>query len=247
MKKHHIIITTIFVLLNTIIYAQSIEPGLYKCANTFIYVEGDTILMNYANSNCLYKGLYSMIDTSIILKENVLLGKNAYIETETCPPDRIEINFICKYQHTLLGAPMVDTAIYEDESDFYYIQLNDWRFESHDKTGIYIIQGQLTQEVLSSGFLLIEAGLCLSGFQDYFNIPLKYGTRYIIKQKYFHSYHPLIINSKYKMSFNMYYGKINRNITILNINDQLTKYQYVSPNCDSCTTELNNKFPLLFE
>lgn len=247
MKKYRFLITTLFVLLNTVTSAQIIDAGLYICGNTFICVYNDTISMKYMDSGVWYKGAYKLIDNHIILEDNILLGKNASIEKEQCSPDSIKISFICKYQNVVLGAPMRDTTIYEGESDFYFIWLNDLKFESHDKHGIYITKEQVQQKEISSGFLLVESGSCLSGFQDYFSFPLEYGIHYTIKQKYYQTFHPLIINAKYKMPFDIDYDLSKKEITIYHMNHQISKYIYVGQNCDSCFNELKNRFPLLFE
>lgn len=244
MNKHSAFITILFVLISLSLDAQKIEPGFYKCENSYVYIEADTIIMKCMDS-FWYKGPFQLLDNNIILGNNVFLGKNAHIIKEECSSDSIEINFICKYQHILLDAPMLDSTIYEGESNFYSIRFNNWIFESNNN-GVRIFKGMLSQEDLSGGFLLVESGL-LSGFQDYFDIPLEFGTRYIIKQKYYKHFHPFIIHGQYKMSFEMRYDKNNCDIIIIDINNYSTLYHYEKPNCDSCIIELKNNFPLLFE
>ena len=245
MKK--ITILSLFCLLFSLAsYSQDIKEGVYTNDNTFLCIYNDTIFYNW--EHFWYLGPYEFEDGKYYFGKNTLLGMNAFVEKEPCSPDSIEIKMICKYQHIYFDSPIEDSTIYEGESDFYYILINDWIFESRNKKGINIPKEQLSKEELSIGFL-IEGGM-LSGFQDYFDFPLEYGTRYIIKQKYYQSFHPWLSigdNKDYlKIKFEnkgkeLWYKTSNPNC------DRYIKLNYVSPNVDSCFNEFKNRFPLLFE
>ena len=243
------IISLLFLVFNVTSYSQDIKNGVY--ANDYddvICIKNDTIFYHW--SRTYYLGPYKLEDGKYYFGKNALLGMNAFVETEPCSPDSIEIKMIDKYQIIPIGAPMRDSTIYEGESDFYYIIINDWEFESRNMEGIKIPQGVSSEEELSSGFFMISAGWHLSGFQDYFDFPLEYGTRYIIKQKYYKSFYPRLSigdNKDYlKIKFKnkgkeLWYKTSSPNW------DKYVKLKYVSPNVDSCFNEFKNRFPLLFE
>jgi len=238
-------------LLTSILSNAQIKNGMYKSPysnsadNDFICINGDTITICRWNYKACFKGAYQLKDDKICLSENILLGKNAYITKEKCSPDSIELRLITKHKHYLLGMPSNDTNIYEYESNLYTMIINKTPLISRDTNGIYIAKGQLTDEVLANGFLFDDSG---AGFQDYFTLPLEYGTRYIVKHKY-HEFSPSIINEKYASSFVFLYDYENNRIVIKkNYRDRNSEiYDYINTNCDSCFNEIKNRFPLLFE
>lgn len=247
MKTKHIIL--LFLLLaHVLLNAQNIKNGMYKnsYANStyadYICINNDTITICFFNYKSCFKGSYQLKDNQIYLSENALLGRNANIIKEKCSPDSIEIRLVTKHKHYLIGMPSNDTNIYEYESDLYTMLINNTPLISIDTSGIYIAKGQFSDQILSSGFLLDDSG---AGFTDYFNFPLEYGTRYIIKQKYY-NFRPSVINNEYTPSF-IYLYDDNR-IIVKSFNDiNFIIYENASTNCDSCFNELKNRFPLLFE
>ena len=249
--KKCFLLSLLFLIFNITILAQHIENGVYANGpDYFLCVKNDTIL-NHFGGVFWYLGTYKFEDNKYYYGQNLLFGKNAFIEKEPCSPDSIEIKLICKYRIGTFGAPQQDSTIYEGESDFYYMSFNRTyrlKYESRDKKGIKIPKGQLSEEELSSGFLMVEGGL-LSGFQDYFDFPLEHGIRYIIKHKYY-KFEPCTIFEKPYEYFTIKIKKEKNELWFKENNpmcDQYTKLQYVSPNVDSCFNELKNKFPLLFE
>lgn len=250
--KKYVVLTLLCIIFGIITNAQTLPNGVYSDNSKygyFICIKNDTVLY-HSSSTSWYMGTYQFMNKKYYFNDNLLLGKNAYIEKESCSTDSIEIKFICKYQHILLGAPMVDSTIYEGESDFYYTYHNEWKFESRDQEGIHISKGTLSQEDLSNGFLLVEGGW-LSGFQDYFNIPLEYGTRYTLKHKYYR-FNPIIILEKIngKRDYILYDKNNNKLLVTHEItkdNSYTNTYPYYSPNCDSCFNAFKNRFPDLFK
>lgn len=97
----------------------------------------------------------------------------------------------------------------------------------------------------------------MSGFQDYFDFPLEYGTRYIIKQKYYRVFHPFlfvgdskVFNSEYKDYLKIKFKNKGKELLYKTSSpnwDKYVKLEYISPNVDSCFTEFKNRFPLLFK
>ena len=244
--KKCFLLSLLFLIFNITILAQHIDNGVYANGpDYFLCAKNDTIFYHFGSIDW-YLGTYKFEDNKYYYGQNLLFGKNAFIEKEPCSPDSIEIKLICKYRNGVFGAPQKDSTIYEGESDFYYILINDLRFESRDKKGIKIPKGQLSEEELSSGFLMVEGAL-LSGFQDYFDFPLEYGTRYIIKHKYY-KFRPC---TTFEKPYEYFTIKKEKNDLWFKENnpmcDLYTKLKYVSPNVDSCFNEFKNRFPLLFE
>ena len=240
MKK--IIVLTLFsAVINIELYSQHIANGCYTNGNEYICIKGDTIL--YRDGWYLYKGKFTIEQNLLYWGDNILRGKNVHIIKENCSPDSIELRLITKHKHYLLGMPSSDTNIYEYESDIYTMYLNKTSLVSRDTSGIYIAKGQFSDNILSNGFFLNDSG---AGFLDYFSSPLEYGTRYIIKQKYY-EFRP-IINHTNTCGFLKYYDKSKEIMFKWSLdNEYYTKLKYVSSNVDSCFNELKNKFPLLFE
>ena len=149
MKK--ITILSLFCLLFSLAsYSQDIKEGVYTNDNTFLCIYNDTIFYN--RERFLYLGPYKIEDGKYYFGKNALLGMNAFVEKEPCSPDSIEIKMVDKYQIVSLGAPMRDSTIYEDESDFFRIIINGKDIKSQDTKGILIYKGQLTDDELTSGF-----------------------------------------------------------------------------------------------
>ena len=250
MSKHYAmkkiaIISLLFLIFNVTSYSQDIKNGVYaNDHDNFICIKNDTLFYHWWRT--YYLGPYKFEDGKYYFGKNALLGMNAFVEKETCSPDSIEIKMICKYQHFIFGEPLEDSTVYEGESDFYYICIDDWVFQSRNKKGINIPKGQLSDRELSIGFV-IEGGM-LSGFQDYFDFPLEYGTRYIIKQKYYNSFYPFLFIGNNRDYFTIEFNK-NKNELSYKRNCPMCSYElkYVSPNVDSCFNEFKNRFPLLFE
>lgn len=252
MSKHYAmkkiaIISLLFLVFNVTSYSQDIKNGVYaNDYDNFICIKNDTLFYHWCRT--YYLGPYKFEDGKYYFGKNALLGMNAFVEKETCSPDSIEIKMICKYQHFIFGAPLEDSTVYEGESDFYYICIDDWVFQSRNKKGINIPKGQLSEEELSVGFL-IEGGM-FSGFQDYFDFPLEYGTRYIIKQKYYKSFHPRLSIGDNKDYLKIKFKNKGKELWYKTSSPNWEKYvklNYVSPNVDSCFNEFKNRFPLLFE
>ena len=251
MKKHLSKITILLLLclvLSLISCSQHIKNGVYSSKYEYLCVRNDTLL--YCDNSMWYMGPYKLLDNRVFLANNELLGRNAIITGEQCDKDTIELRLITKFKHYVFGGPDTDTTIYQDESPLYQIVINKTMLRSRDKEGIFITHGQFSQEELSTmGFWAFDEGN-LSGFQDYFNIPLEFGTRYIVKQIY-HDFSPLLINEQHQQFPEIKYNKNNKKFTITyhyqERDDLITKLRYVSPNVDSCFNEFKNKFPLLFE
>jgi len=249
--KKHVILTLLCIVLGVIANAQILPNGVYTQNpnyGSFICIKNDTILYNFSRTSW-YLGTYQFMDGKYYLNDNMLLGKNAYIEKETCSPDSIEIKCICKYQHFIIDAPMVDSTIYEGESDFFRIITNENTFCALNSTIIFISREQISNEELSDGYIYEESGK-MSGFFDYFNIPFEFGTRYVFRQKYFH-FKPIMIDGIEKDSDYLRYDKKHNLIIathgIRRINMYSNRYPYYSPNCDSCITAFKNRFPDLFK
>lgn len=250
--KKYVILTLLCIIFSVTANAQALPNGVYTQNpdyGSFICIKNDTILYQSSNIDW-YMGTYQFLDGRYYLNDNILLGKNAYIEKDACSPDSIEIKCICKYQHIRIGAPMVDSTIYEGESDFFRIITNENSFCARNSTIIFISKEQISNEELSDGYIFEESGK-MSGFVDYFNIPLEYGTRYTFKHMYYR-FRPIIILEKITSKHDyLLYDKNNKKILVTH---EVTKdksytntYPYYSPNCDSCFTAFKNRFPLLFE
>lgn len=223
--------------------AQILDNGVYsngyKC---YICILNDTLLYCDGDSYW-YIGSYQIKKSKLIWGENYLTGRNVtIIKTHTTSND-IELHLITKRKHYNIGAPSSDTTIYEEESDIYAMIIDKTRIVSKNKNGIIINRGLLPKEFFENGFYLDDSS---SGFFDYFNIPLEYGSRYIVTQKYY-NFNPMILYS-YKYS-KIKYNKRKKEILIkLQPKDKhYSKYKYISSNCDSCFKEFKNRFPLLFE
>lgn len=249
MKKVQFLSVVILILTNVFSCAQHIENGIYSSKHDHLCIQNETIL--YSNNDISwYIGTYKILDTVILLGNNELLGKNAIITREQCNKDTIEIRLITKFKNYVFGESDIDTTIYQDESPLYQIVINKTILRSRDKEGVFITRGRISQEELSTmGFWAFDEGN-LSGFQDYFNIPLEFGTRYIVKQIY-HDFSPLLINEQNQQIPEIKYNKNNKEFIITYHNqerdDIITKFKYVTPNVDSCFNELKNRFPLLFK
>lgn len=248
MKTKHIIL--LFLLLtHVLLNSQNIKNGMYKnsYANStyadYICINNDTITICFFNYKSCFKGSYQLKDNQIYLSENALLGRNANIIKEKCSPDSIEIRLVTKHKHYLIGMPSNDTNIYEYESDLYTMLINNTPLISIDTSGIYIAKGQFSDQILSRGFMLDDSG---AGFTDYFNIPLEYGTRYIVKQKYY-GFRPLIIYTKDYGIIKYNEKKKELKFKLSSKDKHYTRLKYISNNVDSCFNELKNRFPLLFE
>lgn len=220
------------------------KNGVYSNGNKIICVQNDTLVIYTKGDVChFFKGEYRLTDNQIALGNNIFLGKNANIEKENCSPDKIEIVLKSIYITNAVFGGRCDNPVFaQDVSPYYHIVLNDICVYSGHDNSIVIEKNQFSSTTLSNGFILSDDAR-LSGFIDYFDFPLEYGTRYIIIQKYF-SFRPCMINQIIKSSKKLVYqhGKI-----IEFFNDQHTeKYEYNTAS-DSCFNELKNRFPLLFE
>lgn len=240
MKKKFIILS-IIITFSSILNAQHIKNGVYANRNELLCIQGDTML--YYHDSYWYKGPYIINADTLYWNKNILLGRNASITKEKCSQDSIELKLITKHKHYLIGMPSNDTNIYEYESDIYAMFINKTHLVSRHASGIYIAKGQFSDQILSSGFLLDDSG---AGFTDCFNFPLEYGTRYIVKQKYY-KFRPIIVYlNDYKI---IKYNEMDMVIMLKWTPEDKyhTTLKYVSPNCDSCFKEFKNRFPLLFE
>ena len=254
--KKHAIISLLFLVLNLTSYSQDIKNGVYaNDHDDVICIKNDTLFYHWWRM--YYLGSYKFEDGKYYFGKNALLGMNAFVEKEPCSPDSIEIKMIDKYQIIPIGAPMRDSTIYEGESEFFRIIINGISIKSQDTKGMLISKGQLTDDELTSGFFLESSGWHMSGFQDYFDFPLEYGTRYIIKQKYYRVFHPFlcvgdsnVFNSEYKDYLKIKFKNKGKELLYKTSSpnwDKYVKLEYISPNVDSCFTEFKNRFPLLFE
>lgn len=238
MIKKIFLALSLLVFVSIVLSAQQIKNGFYTNGNVCLCLSNDTI--TYHNDFYWFKGTYTIVNNKLYWGNNVLLGKNAYIVKENCAKDSIEVSLITKYK----GYSIHDTIIYQDESDYYNMTINNKPIIASNKDGMNIAKGDFSQEELSVGFYINDSG---RGFTDYFPITLEYGTRYIIKQKYY-KFRPI---PEYG-SMNNYSIIKYRNNEILfkyspSYEKRYTTLKYISPNCDSCFNELKNKFPLLFE
>lgn len=251
--KKYVILTLLCIVFGMSTNAQAIPNGVYAYGykNHYVFcVKNDTILeYNQYDGLDSYMGTYQFKDNKYYLSKNLLFGKNAILEKEPCSTDSIYIKMICKYQIQVFDGPMTDSTIYESESDFYSVSFGNRRFESHDKKGIFIPKGQLSQVELNNGFLFEENSWMMSCFRDYFSFPLEYGTRYIIKQNYF-KFRPNTIfgtaNDYYLFKFKKRNEEIWFKYNCL-MCEEYEKLEYISPNCDSCFTAFKNRFPDLFK
>ena len=236
MKKSFVLIFILHVSM--ILSAQNIKTGIYTNGSQCLCIKYDTLI--YHDDLYWFKGTYKIANNKLYWGRNVLLGLNANIIQEKCSQDSIEIRLITKH----IGYDTRDTTIYQDESFLYDITINNKSMASRSSSGIYIAKGQFEQFELDSGFHVNDSG---HGFTDFFVIPLKYGTRYVIIQKYY-QFRPIpeyggmkdysLIKYKNGNVLLKYSPSYERHFTTL---------KYISPNCDSCINELRNKFPLLFE
>lgn len=246
MKTKQIILLTLLHFLNVSITAQNIQDGVYSNENNFVCVNSDTIIRY--DGMFWYKGTFEIKNNKLYFINNELLGKNAVIKEEQCGVDIIGFKLTTKTKHYVFGEPDNDTTVYDVEPSLFTIAIGEAAFHAKKSVGVLITKKQLPKEQLSRGIWVYDEG-SFSGFQDFFNIPVEYGKRYIIKQKY-HSFRPLLVNYDYKDSCEIYYDKINGELLL---NDDFrtdiphTVLKYISSNCDSCFNELKNKFPLLFE
>lgn len=239
--KKFLILTLFSAVINIELYSQHINNGCYTNGYEYLCIKGDTIL--YRDGLYWYMGKFTIEQNLVYWGDNILRGKNVHIIKENCSPDSIELRLITKHKHYLLGMPSSDTNIYEYESDIYTMYLNKTSLVSRDTSGIYIAKGQFSDDVLTNVFFLNDSE---AGFLDYFSFPLEYGTRYIIKQKYY-EFRP-IINHTNIYGFLKYYDKSKGIMFKWSLDDEYnTKLKYVSSNVDSCFNELKNRFPLLFE
>lgn len=240
MKKNILSIILIIICHLTII-SQNIDQGLYSNGYEYLCIHHDTILYN--DGLYWYKGACKIEKNRLYFGHNVLCGKNASITKENCSKDSIELKLVTKHKHYLIGMPSNDTNIYVYESDIYAMYLNKTHFVSRNTNGIYIAKGQFSDQILSRGFMLDDSG---AGFTDYFNIPLEYGTRYIVKQKYY-GFRPLIIYTKDYGIIKYNEKKKELKFKLSSKDKHYTRLKYISNNVDSCFNELKNRFPLLFE
>lgn len=246
-----LLVTSIFLIISIFSNAQSVKNGIYKhnystkTNNDYICINNDTIIICLWNYKLCFMGAYKSKDNQLCLSGNTLLGKNVFITKEKCSPDSIELRLITKHKHYLLGMPSSDTNIYEYESDIYTMYLNKTSLVSRDTSGIYIAKGQFSDDALTNGFFLNDSG---SGFFDYLSVPLEYGTRYIIKHKYY-EFRPSVITKGFAPAFIYLYDYDNYRIIIKESNEDknFVIYEYKNDSCNSCFNELKNRFPLLFE
>lgn len=231
-------------------YSQDIKDGVYTYGykNHYIMcIKNDTIFQLESKNG--YLGTYKFKDNKYYWGQNLLFDRNAIIDREICSPDSIEIRIIDKYKIHVFGGPDTDSTIYEGESDFYSIWINNKQFTSRNMEGIKISKGQLSEEELSKGFFMYEEGWHMSVFEGFFSFPLEYGTRYILKQIYY-DFRPTRVFESSKYYFTIKIEKGSKDIWYRESNSMYKEYvklNYVSPNVDSCFNEFKNRFPLLFE
>ena len=233
-----------YCVVNTVLCSQNIKNGMYSNGTETICINDDTLIMFDSNNIVhFYKGKYQFIDNRIFLENNQFLGKNASIEIEPCSPDSIEIRVLSIYiTNAIMGKKCKKSIFTQDESPYYHIVLNNECLYSSKNTGIQIGKHQFNEDVLSGGFILSDDAR-LSGFIDYFDFPLEYGTRYIIKQQYYH-FRPYMIYNKSGLALTY----IDGNIIETFYDKSIEVFKYCGPLiCDSCFNELKNRFPLLFE
>ena len=246
MKIKHFIIIINFVLASMNSCSQNIENGVYTDGRNLICINEDTIVRY--DGLFWYKGLYQITNNKLYLINNEFLGKNALITKEECGSDTIEFILTTKTKHYVFGEPDNDTTIYDVKTPLFTIVLGNTVLHAQKAKGIKITKKQLSPDDISHGVWVYDEG-SLSGFQDYFNIPIEYGTKYIIKQKYY-DFRPKLVTYDYKDSCEIVYNKYKKT---LSLNDDFRTdiphpiLKYVSPNCDSCFNELKNRFPKLFE
>lgn len=244
MKTKHIFLLMLLTFSNVLLTAQKIKDGVYSNENKIICVQDDTLVIFNKGDVChVFKGKYRLTDNQIVLDNNIFLGKNANIVKENCSSDKIEIILKSIYITNAVFGERCDNPVFaQNESPYYHIVLNDICVYSEHGNNIVIDRSQFSDTTLSNGFILADDAR-LSGFVDYFDFPLEYGTRYIIIQKYF-SFRPYLINQNIKSSKKLAYQHGN---IIECFNDQHTeKYEY-NNDCDSCYNILKHKFPLLLE
>ena len=246
MKTKNILLIILLIFSNVLLSAQNIKNGVYINGRQYICVNNDTIIRY--DGLFWYKGTFMIKNKKMFFNNNDLLGKNATITKEQCGSDTIEFKLTTKTKRYVFGEPDCDTNIYDIETPLYTIAIGDTVFHAKNSKGIMITKNQLSPDKLYHGIWVYDEG-SLSGFQDFFDIPIEYGTCYIIKQKN-HDFRPSLISYEYKDSCEIRYDKHHRQLLL---NDDFradiphTPLQYISPNCDSCFNELKNRFPELFE
>ncbi|MCQ2319545.1 MAG: hypothetical protein MJZ90_11620 [Bacteroidales bacterium] len=219
-------------------YAQKPRNGIYKESDGYICVSDTIIIMDIHTHRSYFYGSYSIHDDEVVLGYNNLIGKNATINVEKCSQDSIEIKLICKYEIIVEEA---DKYPRQSMRCIFYSE-NTKRVDSRNDGCIYIGYDANNNEFNIDEFYIQDYVQFL--FADKFKIPLEYGTRYVISQKYTAS--ALFLNGDTSwVSF-----KVKRHGKRIEMYHKRTKtkeiFHYVGE-CDSCLEEFSKQFPGLIE
>lgn len=228
----------ILILANLNGFAQKLNNGIYEGSNGYICVNDTTIIMDIHAHGSYFYGSYSIHDDEVVFGYNNLIGKNATINVEKCSQDSIEIKLICKYELIFEEA---DKYPRQSMICVFYSDVTQ-TIDSKDDGYIYIGLDENQNKFNIESFYVCD--YVQFSFADKFKIPLEYGTRYVISQKYTAS--ALFLNGDTSwVSF-----KVKRHGKRIEMYHKRTKtkeiFHYVGE-CDSCLEEFKKQFPGLIE
>jgi len=219
-------------------FAQKPNNGIYRGKNGFICVNSDTIIMDVHAHGSYYLGVYSMNGDEIVFGKNELIGKNAKILTDKCYPDSIEIMLICKYELIFEEADK-----YPRQSMRCFFYSDETKGINSKEDGIIYIGVDETKRMFNIENFYVGDRVQFQ-FNDIFQIPLEYGKRYVISQKYTASALFLDGDTSW-LSFKV--KKRGKRIEMYHKRAKTKEVFYYEGECDSCLEEFKKQFPGLIE
>lgn len=212
MRKFIILIFLSFTQLIGV--SQNIKNGLYVIEGTkqFIYIKGDSISFNLKEfQSIFYYGKYHLLGNSLILEKNCALGKNTIISTSNYDTSYIGIELV-EWKHDFLIDELIhQSKPYLSKSDLFSVHLHSKVFQSND-TILKISKKQHSDVTSDSSFFF--ASNTMTGYIDEVNLPLSFGKKYTLTQKYFNCqpaiegiYPKIILKTKGKKTFLYYYNE----------------------------------------
>lgn len=231
--------------LNSIGYSQNIPNGLYVADGTdqFVCIKGDSISFNYTNRTGFdyYYGTFHIDAKEIVLDKNLAWGHGCFITTETCDSQFMEFEIVDLSMNYGIGAVNKDTTVYKKKSQFVHVYSETEQISRNTHDSIVRFKlGDFKDYTKENRFYVSSTGLF-----DKVNLPIQFGTRYVIHDKYHLCQISSLTDYDRKDRNTHFFHLRKKNIILIKINDgrkKTLKFKYKG-NCESCLGELRKLYP----
>ncbi len=168
------------------LWSQQSFDGVYKdnmC--NIVCIKDDSMAFCLQNQvRKVYYGRYSINeDGEVVLFENKASVLTAFVEKTRCDSDCIEIELFEWYRSILFGAISFDTISKLVKSNSFTVYYGQYKKNTND-TLLRLSRSDLFQYLYDDDLKLSFFSRTMTGFCGDVVLPLRFGTRYSIIQKY---------------------------------------------------------------